>query len=71
MDDTILKNDMAQLFSTNKFSPNTFCHNILSTSTTVYSQSAENRDKFLINFYQRVKTSGKKRRNYPDETNSL
>ena len=62
---------MAQLFSTNTFSPNTFCHNILSTSTAIYSQSAENRDKFFINFYQRVQISGKYRRNYQDQTNSL
>ena len=35
------------IFSTNTFIPNTFCHNILSTSTAIYSQSVENKDKFL------------------------
>ena len=35
------------------FSPNTFCHNKLSTSTAKYSQFAENRVKFFINFHQR------------------
>ena len=40
----------AQLFITN-----TFSHNILSTSTAIYSQSAEN---FSIKSYQRVQISG-------------
>ena len=53
------------------FSPNTFCHNILSTFTAVYSQSVENRDKFFINFHQSVQVSGKYRRNYQDHTNCL
>ena len=57
--------------NTNTFNTNTFCHNILSTFTAVYSQSAENRDKFLLNFYQRVQIFGKYRRNYQDQTDSL
>ena len=50
---------------------NTFCHNILSTSTAIYSQSAENTDKSFINFYQRVQKSRQYRRNYQYRTNSL
>ena len=62
---------LEQLFITNTFSPNIFCHNMLSTSTAIYSQSAENKDKFFIDFYQRVQISGKYRRNYQDQTNRL
>ena len=47
----------AQLFSTNTFSPNKFCHSVLSTFTAIYFQSIENRDKSFINFYQEVQTS--------------
>ena len=50
---------------------NTFCHNILSISTAIYSQSAEFRDKIFIKFYQRVKISRKYRRNHQDHTESL
>ena len=40
--------------------PNTFCHNILLTSTAIYSQSAENKEEFFLNFYQRIQISGKR-----------
>ena len=53
------------------YSPNIFCYNILSTSIVIHLQSAENRDKFFKNIYQRVQISGKYRRNYQDITNSL
>ena len=43
----------------------------ISIPATVYSQSAENRVKFFINFYQRVQISGKYRRSLQDPTNSL
>ena len=43
------------LFSSNTFSPNTFYHNILSFSTAIHSQSAENRDKFFIKFFRGYK----------------
>ena len=56
----------AQLFCTN-----TFCCNILSFSTAIYSQYAKNRDKIFINFYLRVQTSAKYHKNYQDQTNSL
>ena len=56
----------AQLFSTN-----TFSHIILSTSTAIYTQSAGNIDKFVLNFYQRVQIFREYRRNYQDQTNSL
>ena len=49
------------------FSPNTFCHNILSTSTATYYQSTIN----FINFDHRVQISEKHPRNYQDHTNSL
>ena len=49
----------AQLLSTN-----TFCHNILSTSTVIYSPSTGNRDKIFIDFYQRVQLSGEYRKNH-------
>ena len=39
--------DTGSGYSAQLFSTNTFCHNILSTSTAIYSQSAENKDKFL------------------------
>ena len=61
----------AQLFSTTTFNPNTFCHKIWSTFTAIYSQSAENREKLFINFYQRVQICGQYRKNYQDQTNSL
>ena len=46
-------------------------NDILSTSTAIYSQSAENRDKLFTNIYQRVQVFGKYRRSYHDQTNSL
>ena len=52
---------MAQLFTTNTYSSNIFCHKILPASTAIYSQSNENRDKFFVNFYQRVQISRKGR----------
>ena len=61
----------AQLFNTNTVSPNTFCHNILLASTAIYSQSAENKEEFFLNFYQRIQISGKYRRNCQDENKGL
>ena len=55
--------NVVQLISTNTFSHNTFCHNKKSSSIPINSQVVENRDKFYINFYERVQISGKCRRN--------
>jgi len=44
---------LAQLFSTNAFSAKTFCLNVLSTSTAIYSQYIGNTNNFSTDFYQR------------------
>ena len=63
--------NMWSLTAVQLFSTKTFCHNILSTSPAIYSQSAENRDKYFINFQQRVEISGKYRMYNEDQTNRV
>ena len=43
----------AQLFSTNAFNAKTFSHNVLPSSTAIYSQSIVNTNNFFAYFYQR------------------
>ena len=43
---------MAQLFSINAFSANTFSFNVLSTFTAIYSQSIVNMNNFFTYFHQ-------------------
>ena len=46
-------------FSTHPLSTNKFCLNVLSTSTTIYSQSKENTNNFFTDFHQRKQISRK------------
>ena len=62
---------MAQLFSTNVFSANTFCLNILSTFTAIYLQSIVNTNNFSTGIYQRKQISRKWHRIYQDQTNRM
>ena len=55
---------LAQLFSTNAFSANTFSLDVLSTFTSIYSQSIVNTNNFFTYFYQRKQISRKLDRIY-------
>ena len=61
----------AQLFSTNAFSANKFCHNVLSTFTSIYSQFIVTTNNFFSYFYQRKEIFWKRNRIYLDKTNSV
>ena len=60
-----------QLCSSNAFSTNKFCLNVLSTYTAIYSQFIVNTNNFFTCFYQRKQMPRVLHRIYSDQTDSM